>query len=300
MSRGLVATITDVFKPQAPLWACELTSKHLVVAGVSKHRSQIAGKVVSELPAGSVVASQSETNIRSLEVTRSSLKDVLSHIGFKGSEITVVVPDDTARIAFLTADKTSKNSEEQQTFIRWKLKKTVPFDVDSAQVAFRVLGPHSSGHGIDMLVALSPRSIVQEYEDLFDSMELHAGMVLPSTLATLNLFDPPVADSLLLKVAPNCITTTVFQNRRIQFYRRVTDVSLYDAVYPTVMYYQDKLGGKAIEQLFVCGYDSDLRSDLAEVQEKLGLPAQRLEPKTVDDIYKPVLGAAHLSPQGVI
>lgn len=151
-----------------------------------------------------------------------------------------------------------------------------------------------------MLVALSPRAIVQEYETLFDAMDIHAGMILPSTLAALNLFSPPSGDTLFVKLAPDCTTTTIFQNRRVQFYRRVTDLSLYDAIYPTVMYYQDKLAGKALEHLVVCNYDSDLRAPLEEIHRKLGLAAERMEPKSVEDVYKPVLGAIHLKPDGVL
>lgn len=289
MSKGLVETITEVFKPQAPLWACELTSKHVIVAGVTSRRNQIAGKLAADLPPG-----------RNIEAARPIVRELLNLAGFKGSEIAVVVPDETARIAFLTAEHPSKNAEEQRTFIRWKLKKTIPFDVDTAQVAYRILGPHRSGTGVDILVALSPRPIVEEYEALFDAMDIHAGLVLPSTLAVLNLFQPPVADTLFLKIAPDCVTTTIFQNRRVQFYRRVTDVALYDAVYPTILYYQDKLGGKSIEQLYVCGYESDVRSPLDEIQDKLGLAAQHIEPKSVDDMFKPALGSVHLSWQSLI
>jgi len=172
--------------------------------------------------------------------------------------------------------------------------------VETAQVAYRVLGPHSTGNGVDMLVALSPRSVVQEYEKLFEELEIHAGMVLPSTLAALNLFTPPAADALFLKVSPECVTTTVFQSRRVQFYRRVTNVSLYEAVYPTILYYQDKLGGTKLEQLFVCGYDTDLRLPLTEIQIKLGFTAQRVDPEGVEDIFKPALGAIHLKGEGVV
>jgi type IV pilus assembly protein PilM len=283
-----------------PLWACELTSKHIIVAGVNKSRRQVTAKLASDLPSGTVAGSLTDTNIRNLEAVRSNLKDLLSHAGFKGSEIVVIVPDDAARIAFLTAERLSKDPEVVQTFIRWKLKKTVPFEVDQAQVAFRVLRPQHGSTSVDMLVAISPRSVVEEYESLFDSLGIHPGLVLPSTLAALNLFDVPPEDTLFLKIAPDCMTTTVFRNRRMQFYRRVTVMSLYDAVYPTVMYYQDKLGGKALEQLTVCGYDSDIPSS-NELQGKLGLRAQRLEPKSVDDMFKPVLGAVHLShPEGVV
>jgi len=289
LSKGLVETITEFFKPQAPLWACELTQKHVIVAGVNSGRNKIADKVTADLPTA-----------HDQDGTRQVVRQLLSNTAFRGSEIAVVVPDETARIAFLTAEKPSRDPQEQRTFIRWKLKKSIPFDVDTAQVAYHILGPHRTGSGVDMLVALSPRSVVQQYETLFDNLEIHAGVVLPSTLAALNLLTPPAGDTLFLKVAPDCVTTTIFQNRRMQFYRRVTDMSLYDAVFPTILYYQDKLAGKALERLYVCGYDDDLRGPLDEIQEKLGLAAQRVEPKSVEDIYKPALGAIHLRAEAVV
>jgi type IV pilus assembly protein PilM len=289
LASGILKSVTDVFKPQTPVWACEITSKHVIAAGVGSRRGRITDKWAAELPAGAAVAT-----------ARPAIRDLLNQVGFKGSEIVVVVPDEAAKISLLTAENPSRHVEEQQTFIRWKLKKTIPFDVDTAQVAYQVLGPHNGGAGVDMLVVLSPRSIVQEYETLFESMDIHAGMILPSTLAALNLLRAPAGDALFVKVSPDCITTTVFQNRRVQFYRRVTDSSVYDAVYPTLMYYQDKLGGKALEQLFVCGYDEDLRASLEEIHQKLGLLAQRLEPKSTDDIFKPVLGAVHFRAEATV
>ena len=289
MNKGLVETITDFFKPQVPLWACELTAKHVIIAGVNSRRNKISDKFAAELSTG-----------KEIKDARPLVQALLSEVKFKGSEIAVVVPDSTARIAFLTVENPSNNPEEQQTFIRWKLKKSIPFDVDAAQVAYRILGPHRGGPGVDVLVALSPRSVVREYEAIFDALDIHAGMVLPSTLAALNVFTPPSGDALFVKVAPDCVTTTVFQGRRIQFYRRVTDTSLYDAIYPTVLYYQDKLGGNALQHLYVCGYDGDLQMSLEQIQEKLGLSAQRVEPKSVEDIYKPALGAIHLKGNGVL
>jgi hypothetical protein len=289
LNKGLVETVTDFFKPQVPLWSCELTTRHVIIAGVNSRRNKISDKFAAELSTG-----------KDVKDARPLVQALLSEVKFKGSEIAVVVPDSTARFAFLTAEKPSNNPEEQQTFIRWKLKKSIPFDVDTAQVAYRILGPHRGGPGVDMLVALSPRAVVREYEALFDALDIHAGLVLPSTLAALNLVTPPSGDTLFVKVAPDCVTTTVFQSRRIQFYRRVTDVSLYDAVYPTVLYYQDKLGGNALQHLYVCGYEGDLQMSLEEIQMKLGLSAQRVEPKVVEDIYKPALGAIHLKPNGVL
>jgi len=293
LSKGLAEKISDVFKPQVPLWACELTSRHVIVGGVDRSRSRIRATVASELPSDVVSTSYSEANIRNSELVRSSVKQLLIQAGFSGSEIALVVPDDTSRIAFLTAEKPSRDPDEQRTFIRWKLKETVPFDVDSAQIAYRIVGRHSGGEGVDILVALSPRAIVEEYENLFDALDIHAGMVVPSTLAALNLWRAPAGDSLVLKVSSDCVTTTVFKDQRIQFYRRVTEASLYDAAYPTVMYYQDKLRGTGLQNLFVCGYNSDIRLASIELQAKLGLSPQRIGPMDVGDIFKPALGGVH-------
>jgi hypothetical protein len=35
----------------------------------------------------------------------------------------------------------------------------------------------------------------------------------------------------------------------------------------------------------------DMASELLELQDRLHLPVQKLGPRTVDDIFKPVLGA---------
>jgi hypothetical protein len=292
LSKALIYRIVEAVQAQVPLWACELTSRHVIVAGVSKQRNRVKARVAGQLRAHSVIGSLTETNIADKESTRAAVSQALSEAGFDGSEIAVIVPDDAVRIGFITVEKLSKDPEEQQTFIRWKFKKTVPFDVESAQIAFRVLGTKTDG-STDILVTLSPRAVVQEYENLFDSVDIHAGLVIPSTLAALNLFNAPPADSLFLKVAPDCITTTIFQHGRMQFYRRLVGVSPYEAAYPTVMYYQDKLGGKALGQLVVCSYDSDVRTSLEELQVKLNLMPERLEPRAVEDIFKPVLGGVH-------
>ena len=282
MTKTLTDSIVQLFRPQLPQWACEFTARHVIVAGVDANRSRIQSKTASEMAIGADRDRQ-----------KTVVRDLLRAASFKGSEIAVVIPDESARIAFVTAETLPKTLKEQHTFIRWKLKKSVPFDVDTAQVAFRVVETKSDG--LELLVALSPREVVERYENLMEELDIHAGHVVPSTLAALNLVNPPADDMLFVKVAPDCVTTTVFQNRHVRFYRRVAELGLYESVYPTVLYYQDKLGGTAFRQMIVCSYQPDSKDAVAELQERIGIPAQALEPRHVEDIYKPALGAVHLS-----
>ena len=60
-------------------------------------------------------------------------------------------------------------------------------------------------------------------------------------------------------------------------------------------YYEPDAGGSEIKQMIVCGYEAATRGHFADLQERVGLVAQPLEPKNMDDVYKPALGAVHLS-----
>ena len=301
MNNTTTTRIRQWFRPQLPLWACEFTSREIIVAGVDGKRSRVQGKSKVELSAGLFKGSLSEANIQKGSQMRAYLHAALKAASFKGSEICVVIPDEAARISFVSAETLPKTEEEQYSFLRWKLKKTVPFEVDNAQIAFQVVGSHPNEAnggktpGYDLIVVLSPRNVVEEYENLFEEFGIHAGHVIPSSLAALNLLKAPSDDVLFVKVVPDCVTTTVLRHKQIKFYRRVTDLGLYESVYPTVLYYQDKLGGTALRQMIVCGSEAQMRSPGQELQHKTGIPFVQLEPRNIEDLYKPALGAVHLS-----
>jgi type IV pilus assembly protein PilM len=265
----------------------------LIVAGVNSSRKKIAAKGISTLSDHAVIGSLLEKNILDHGGVLEFLRELMGETGFKGHEIGVVIPDDSSRISFITMETLPGTEEERTAFIRWKLKKTVPFEIDTAQIAYNIMGTRFNGDdkGTDLLVTLSPRSVVEEYELLMDELGYEAGFVIPSSLAALNLFAVPDGDVLFLKIAPGCIATTIFRHRQAEFYRKVAETPLFDAIYPTLMYYQDKLSGSGLTGVTVCGYDMDMASELLELQDRLHLPVQKLGPRTVDDIFKPVLGA---------
>lgn len=301
MSSSLLSPIRQVFKSPRPLWACEFTSRHVIVAGVDSSHKKIAGRAVEPLPLDAVSSSLNGKNLVDSETVRDITKDAIRRAGVRGYEMSVVIPDDSSRIALVTAENLAGKADDREAFLRWKLKKTVPFDADTAQIAYQVLGPHEGRDekGVDVMVALSPRSIVQEYEELLEKLDIHAGYVVPSTIALMNLHPEGGAegrpeDVLLVKVSPDSIATTVYQKRRPRFYRRVAEMPLYDAVYPTMMYYQDKLGGTSLSSAIVCGYDRDLHSDMEELEDRLNVPVRGMEPRNTEDIYKPALGAVGL------
>jgi type IV pilus assembly protein PilM len=280
----LLRGVTALFEPDVPRWAVELTESHVVAIGVSTDRDKIGSRAVVDLPSGSLVADIKERNILESETVRDALEKTLHAAGFLGSDVALVIPDDAVRITLLRVESLPASDAECQAIIRWKLRKTVPFNLDAARMAYQKLGEDG---GVDLVVALTCLPVIEQYEELINMLGLHAGMVSPSTVAALNLLKDSRGDTLFVKKNPASVTTSILMDGRLRFFRRVPVGDLYDAVYPTLMYYQDKLTGGGLNEAFLCGPDT---GDPDELATRLGVSMQPLHSSAVDDVYKPSFG----------
>ena len=282
-----MSSFDDLFGPDTPLWACEVTSRQVIVLGVTPDRKSVTTKAAVELPSGAFAGAVKGANFVDGSAVKRAIEQALGTARFSGSEIVLVIPDDAVRIALLNVENFPADSTEQAPFVRWKLKKSVPFDVESADVAFEKLAENGS---VDLLVVLSPRVVTRQYEEMFGSLGLHAGIVTPSTPAALNLVPTNSDDTLFVKASSESVTMSVFVGGILRFYRKVGPQPLYDAVYPTMMYYEDKLEGRSMRELITCGYD-DRSSEPAELGRQLSLPVRELYSRELEDMYKSAFGA---------
>jgi hypothetical protein len=190
-------------------------------------------------------------------------------------------------VALIEVESFPTSEDEQQAFISWQLRKNVPFDVGSAPVTRENV---TGGGALRLFAALAPDGVVRPYEEALESFGLHAGLIAPSTVALLGLAPSSEGDVLVIKKGDTSITTSVLSGGRMRFYRMIAARSLYEAAYPTFVYYQDKLGGKGLGGMIVCGEDID-PAEAAELEQGIGGRAEKLLPAELEDIYKPALGA---------
>ena len=290
MNNRFLKGVVEFFGPDMPRWGCELTPSHVIVVETSPDRQHVVSQAAVPLPPGALVGDLKAANVLDQAVVQDALQRALSVAGFSGSELALVIPDDAVRITVLNVDSLPAAHAERQEYIRWKLRKSVPFQIESAQVACQELGENGT---VELLVALTPLVVTEGYERMMESIGLHAGILSPSTAAALNLIDSSEGDVLFVKVSPQSVTTSILVDGRLRFYRKLPSQSLYDAVYPTFMYYQDKLKGQVPRELVLCGRTAD-REEEREVANQLAVPVRRLHSSELDDLYKPALGALQL------
>lgn len=295
MSNGFLSGMTSLWDSDLPRWACEFRVDAVSVVHASVDRKQAISHASVSFPEGTILPGLKAPNITDSLPVQNALKRALDESGFSGSDLIVVVPDDAVQISLIETESFPSTAPEQDSFIRWKLRKNVPFDVAEAKVDHMKLGESGVVH---ILAVLSPATVTDQYEGVVDGLGLRPGVVSPSTLSALNLLniDRPAADVLFVKVSRVSVVTSILRNGMLRFYRKaVRPDSLEQAVYPTLMYYKDKLamasnGGlpSGFSEMILC---SEIDEDLRAVTPKLGLAARPLYSAGLEDIYKPALGA---------
>lgn len=174
--------------------------------------------------------------------------------GKRRRDTALILPDYCARIAVLDFESFPAEAEEQLALVRFRLKKTVPFDVDSAAVNFHMQKAH--GKKVEVVVAAAAHEIVARYEAPFRQSGYNPGYVTTSVLASLDLL-PAHGLHVLTKLAGRVLTVAVCDGRQPKLVRCVelpelTQEDVKAMLFPTLAYSEDTLG-RHPETLFACG-----------------------------------------------
>ncbi len=117
------------------------------------------------LAPGALHVSLREQNVLDSAAFVSCLKDAHNTLLYGGTRLSVTLPDTVGRIMLLDMEGRFKSRAEGLDMIRWKLKKSLPFDIADTHLDYQQLGIHANGE-MALLVALVSRSVICQYEDL--------------------------------------------------------------------------------------------------------------------------------------
>ena len=170
-------------------------------------------------------------------------------------DVALILPDFCARMTVLDFDEFPSDQKEQLSLVRFRLKRSVPFDVESAALSF--FAQARPDKKCDVLVVVAPLEIVARYEAPFRAAGMNPGFVTTSSLAALELA-PDAGLSVLAKITGHTLTVLVRQNHTVKLARCLelpsTEYEDIAAVLlPTFVFIEDNLGARA-ERLVLCGF----------------------------------------------
>src|SRR5882724_483906 len=264
-----------------PRLACEITPDGVIAARASDKMSRVEVFTNRRLGAGAIAPGLNNPNVLDGKSLRTAVSGALAAVSGKARDVIVIVPDVAIRVLLLDFESLPAKPDEAEPIIRFRLKKSLPFDVEQAVLSYEI----TRGNGVVRVVAaISPRSIIEEYEAAFRDLGYAPGAVLPSSLAALGLLDGD-RPTLMLKVDATNITITAAEHQALRLIRTLdnphgADVSaaeLAEAVLPSIVFFEDTFGAK-IEKIYIGGI-APLQEVGPLLHEHTGAHVQELSPE---------------------
>jgi type IV pilus assembly protein PilM len=239
-----------------PTLACEIAADRVLAGRIAENGEVLETCSSYELAPGSVVPDLIENNLRQSDAVFHTIRDALGSLSGRSRDVIAVLPDAAVRVALLDFDSLPANREEAEGVVRFRLKKSLPFDVEKARVSYQ---SQTSGTGVRVVAAVVLSSVLEDYEAAFRQAGYAPGVVLPSMLAALGA---ATADRPTLVVKVDALTTSIaiLDQQQLLLFRTlentrgvtITGDQLAEEVYPSIVFFQDTYHLN-IDRIFVAG-----------------------------------------------
>jgi type IV pilus assembly protein PilM len=239
--------------------ACEISAGQVIAARASDNGTSIETCAVRTLPPGAVAPSLTNANISNRDALATALSDVMTTVGNNQRDIIAVIPDSACRIALLDFDTLPTKPQEADAVVRFRLKKSVPFELEHARLSYEVR-PANGMLRVIAVVALS--AVVEEYETALRQAGFMPGLVMPSTVASLGMVDAG-SPTLVLNISPDATSIAIVNKDDLVLFRTTENPAggalqpeqIAEDVYPSLVFFQDTFGAR-IDRILIGGAPS--------------------------------------------
>jgi type IV pilus assembly protein PilM len=231
------------------------------------------------LPADTLAISPVKDNVvREDELARAVADLTPATTSRKRRPAALIIPDYSTRVAVLEFESFPSDKAEQLSLVRFRLKKTVPFDLEAAAISYSVR-PFSGSKKVEVVTAAAPMEIVARYEAPLRAVGFAPGLVTTSMLAALDLLH---GQGLVMtaKLAGRVLTVTVSDGPHLKLLRCVEleEVSVPEVLAvlgPTKLFAEDELPQQPAK-LLLCGFGELASIMQSNCSSELGLPVEIL------------------------
>jgi type IV pilus assembly protein PilM len=239
-----------------PRLACEIAADRVVAGHVSERGNTVDACTANELAPGSVVPDLLEANLRERQRICDTVRETLGALNSRSRDVIAVLPDAAVRVMLLDFETLPANRAEAESVVRFRLKKSLPFDLDKAKISYHA---QQSANGLKVVAAVALSSVIEDYESVFREAGYNPGIVLPSMLAALGAAEA-ARPTLVVKVDSRTTSIAILDKNQLLLFRTlenprgvtITGEQLAEEVYPSVVFFQDTYHLN-IEQIFVAG-----------------------------------------------
>lgn len=241
------------------------------------------------LPDGVISVSPLRDNVLQPEVLTAELLAAAPANGNrKRRRAALILPDYAARISLLDFDAFPSEGAEQASLVRFRLKKTVPFDIESAAISFQTQPSSGGTKRVEVVAAVVSVDVLARYEAVLRAANFHPGLVTISAVPMFGLVDPGRL-SVVARLSGSVLTACVLDRGRLRLFRCVelsepTAGEAMAILFPTFAFVEDEIGRRA-DVLVLCGFGpaaeelraraaAELAVEVEPLRSRFGVPSQ--------------------------
>lgn len=205
------------------------------------------------------------------------IKEALNELpSSRNKRISLVLPDIVSRVFMLEFDEVPGKQDELEHLIRFKLKKIIPFDMDSAVFSYNWF---KEGDRFIFIVAVMHKPVIHQLEEIFHELDLHCGLIDTKTNNLLNLYTGIKTSysriSLVVSVFKEYMSILLLKDDTIVLYRgksiavRNKKAIVNREILQSVLYWYDRLKGDDLPEIYVIDNQPGLK--LEDIKSEYGL-----------------------------
>jgi type IV pilus assembly protein PilM len=238
-----------------------------------------------------LIASPSVPNIQQRQLYKAPLEGLAAQERSKRTTTALVIPDYAVRMTVLDFEQFPEGEQERIALLRFRLRKTVPFPIDDAQLSYSIQ-LEQKGH-IEVLAATMARPILEEYETIFTDAGYRVGVVTPSSLAALPLCETgEKGTTLLVKAAGPILSLLLIDQGKVRLVRCLDLTSdelemqrggnkaqaVTPLVQQTLAFAEDQLNQK-VSRALLCGFEEETEPVASQMEQEFAIPFSPVKSK---------------------
>lgn len=231
------------------------------------------------LPPGTIEVGPFTDNVKRPAELSKAIAAIAPPLANRRRRAALLLPDYAARVAVLDFDTFPNDPVEQLQLVKFRIKRIVPFDIESAVVACHP-SPRPGEKKVDVAVAAVNLEIATHYEAPFRAAGYHCGFVTISALAALSLAGSSAGPVIAAKRSGSVLAVSLVKQNHLRMFRCVdlpemNGDSIIDILAPTFAFAEDEFGERP-KALLLSGFGRLDESVAAQWSQELGAPVESI------------------------
>lgn len=242
-------------------------------------RPVVEGYAAKPLPEGVLLPSYARENILDMKRFRETLQLTLGTAGAIKGDIALSIPDQVVKVSFIELKGVPQRRDEVLKFIKWKSKKSLPYDPEDAKIDYQIL------KGGDAAMAVFVKGdVVSNYEEAVSALSFRPIVVSTPSLNLFNLFSGrfgDLRDFAFISVLEDSFSVIIVKNGNIDFHRSkdigINDDRLLQEMASSILFYTSENQDVTVRKIFFYATAADNEAVMTNLHEAAGIDVVALK-----------------------